>query len=692
MQEQLTNSAFPDTTSDLNEMFNQEILSHFLDGVITIDRRGIIHSINRAVEQIFGYTSSQLVGANVSVLMPQPFRSHHDGYLAQYQRTGQASIIGKGQREVRGQRADGTVFPMDLAVFEFTVGDQIHYCGILRDISARKQIETDLRIASYAFEAPIGMVVTDARTRILKVNHAFTRITGYTEREAIGNPASLLRSDHHPAEFWTDMWDCLYQNHIWEGEVWSRRKNGEVFPKWLTVTAIRDEAGSISHYIATMNDLSEQKASEEAIRQLALYDPLTGLPNRRLLMDRLRQAMSVGARNALYGALLFIDLDHFKTLNDTLGHSCGDQLLKQVADRLSGCIRQSDTVARLGGDEFVIMLVELSSDPISAAERTKLVVNSIIEKFKQPFLLNEEHFHTTPSIGATLFVGHRESIDDLLIQADLAMYKAKSDGRNGYCFFDPEMQSAALKRSTLEMDIRQGIQQEQFVVYYQPQVNVEEQIKAFEALLRWQHPLRGFVSPSEFIPLAEETGLIIPLGLWVIESACRQLVAWSQDEQRGEQSIAVNVSAKQIYHSDFVAEVKDIIDRTGADPHLLKMELTESLLLANVDESIIKMNQLRDLGIRFSLDDFGTGYSSLNHLKRLPLDQLKIDQSFVRDVLLDEHDATIARTIIALGESMRLNVIAEGVESSEQKEFLVNCGCRCFQGYLFGYPDLPEKY
>ncbi|WP_409522883.1 putative bifunctional diguanylate cyclase/phosphodiesterase [Nitrincola sp. MINF-07-Sa-05] len=692
MREQLTSSVIPDTASDLNEMFNQEILSHFLDGVITIDGQGIIHSVNRAVEQIFGYTSVQLLGANVSLLMPQPFRSHHDEYIRQYQHTGQASIIGKGQREVRGQRADGTVFPMDLAVFEFTVGDQIHYCGILRDISARKQIETDLRIASYAFEAPIGMVVTDARTRILKVNHAFTRITGYTEREAIGNPASLLRSDHHPAEFWTDMWDCLYQNHIWEGEVWSRRKNGEMFPKWLTVTAIRDEAGSISHYIATMNDLSEQKASEEAIRQLALYDPLTGLPNRRLLMDRLRQAMSVGARNALYGALLFIDLDHFKTLNDTLGHSCGDQLLKQVADSLSGCIRQSDTVARLGGDEFVIMLVELSSDPISAAERTKLVVNSIIDKFKEPFLLNEEHFHTTPSIGATLFVGHRESIDDLLIQADLAMYKAKSTGRNGYCFFDPEMQSAALKRSTLEMDIRQGIQQEQFVVYYQPQVNVKEQIKAFEALLRWQHPLRGFVSPSEFIPLAEETGLIIPLGLWVIESACRQLVAWSQDEQRREHSIAVNVSAKQIYHSDFVAEVKDIIDRTGADPHLLKMELTESLLLANVDESIIKMKQLRDLGIRFSLDDFGTGYSSLNHLKRLPLDQLKIDQSFVRDVLLDEHDATIARTIIALGESMSLNVIAEGVESSEQKEFLIRCGCRCFQGYLFGYPDLPERY
>jgi len=692
MQEQMTGIVEPNASPDLNEDLNQAILSHFLDGIITIDGQGTIHSINRAVEKIFGYPSSQLVGSNVSLLMPQPFRSHHDGYLRQYQQTGKASIIGKGQREVRGQRADGSVFPMDLAVLEFTFGDQIHYCGILRDISARKQIEMDLRIASYAFEAPIGMIVTDARTHILKVNQAFTRITGYTEREAIGNPASLLRSDVHPPEFWNAMWDCLYQNQIWEGEVWSRRKNGEVFPEWLTVTAIRDEAGSISHYIATMKDLSEQKASEEAIRQLALYDPLTSLPNRRLLLDRLRQAMSVGARNALYGALLFIDLDHFKTLNDTLGHSCGDELLKQVAQRLSGCIRQSDTVARLGGDEFVIMLVELSSDPVSAAERTKIVVNSIIEKFKESFAINADQLHTTPSIGATLFVGHRESIDDLLIQADLAMYKAKSDGRNGYCFFDPEMQSAALKRSTLEMDIRHGIQQEQFVVFYQPQVDVEEQIRAYEALLRWQHPLRGFVSPLEFIPLAEETGLIIPLGLWVIEAACRQLVAWSRDEKRCERSIAVNVSARQIYHADFVNEVKEIIDRTGVDPHLLKMELTESLLLANVDESIIKMNQLRELGIRFSLDDFGTGFSSLSHLKRLPLDQLKIDQSFVRDVLLDDHDATIARTIIALGESMSLNVIAEGVESREQKEFLVSCGCRCFQGYLFGYPDLPGRY
>ena len=383
---------------------------------------------------------------------------------------------------------------------------------------------------------------------------------------------------------------------------------------------------------------------------------------------------------------MFIDLDNFKTLNDTLGHAKGDLLLQQVAERLTSHIREGDTVARLGGDEFVVMLEDLAGNPREAAAQVKIVGEKILAALNEPYLLASSDYHSTASIGATLFGLHPANIDDLLKQADIAMYQAKAAGRNTLRFFDPELQAAVRARATLETELRQGIRDKQFVLYYQPQVDGEHGVMGAEALLRWRHPHRGLVGPSEFIPLAEETGLILPLGYWVLETACLQMVDWANRPEAAHLTMAVNVSARQFRQADFVEQVLAVMQRTGADPRKLKLELTESMLLDNIEDVIAKMNALKSRGFSFSLDDFGTGYSSLSYLKRLPLSQLKIDRSFVRDVLVDVNDAAIAHTIVALAQSLGLTVIAEGVETEEQREFLAHQGCDTYQGYLFSRP------
>jgi diguanylate cyclase (GGDEF)-like protein len=434
----------------------------------------------------------------------------------------------------------------------------------------------------------------------------------------------------------------------------------------------------------------EREKAEKKIKMLAFYDQLTGLPNRILLVDRLKQGLTASTRSNKYGAILFIDLDHFKTLNDTLGHDMGDLLLQQVAQRLGSCIRAGDTVARLGGDEFVVQLADLGTNEQEAAAHVEIVGNKILAELNQTYLLNDTPFRSTPSIGATLFKGQLNTVDDLLKQADLAMYKSKAVGRNALRFYDPAMETAMLERAALEADLREAVQQNQFLLHYQAQVVSDGRVTGAEVLVRWQHPLRGLVSPAEFIPLAEDTGLILPLGQWVLETACSQLAVWATLPDMAHMTIAVNVSAHQFSQADFVAKVLSVLKSTGANPERLKLELTESLLIANVDEVIEKMFMLKAKGVGFSLDDFGTGYSSLAYLKRLPLDQLKIDQSFVRDVLDDPNDASIAQTIIVLAHGLGIGVIAEGVETAGQRDFLVNSGCHAFQGYFFSRP-LPLK-
>ena len=442
-------------------------------------------------------------------------------------------------------------------------------------------------------------------------------------------------------------------------------------------------AGSIGSQIG---QFIARKGAEDEIRQLAFYDPLTGLPNRRLLTDRLQHALAAVIRSKRHGGLLFIDLDNFKTINDTLGHGKGDLLLQQVAERLSGCVRVGDTVARQGGDEFVIMLMDLSDVGCEAAMQTELIGEKILAALNRPYQFAGHVYHTSASIGATLFDGQLESPDELLKRADLAMYRAKAAGRNTLRFFEADMQAAVTRRAGLETDLRAGLAEQQFLLYYQAQIDASGRVGGAEALLRWRHPVRGFTSPAEFIPAAEESGLILPLGRWVLETACRQLAAWSGRPATAHLTLAVNVSARQFRQPDFIGQVVELLERSGADPHKLKLELTESMLLDDVEQTIVKMSALKALGVGFSLDDFGTGYSSLSYLKRLPLDQLKIDQSFVRDVLSDPNDAAIVCTIVALAQSLGLAVIAEGVETEQQRDFLARNGCKAWQGYLFSRP------
>ena len=454
---------------------------------------------------------------------------------------------------------------------------------------------------------------------------------------------------------------------------------------------LRNPDGSIYALCGISTDITELKRSREAIHQLAFYDPLTQLPNRRLLLDRMQQTLSARHRHAHDGALLFIDLDNFKTLNDTLGHDMGDQLLQQVAQRLTDCTRDLDTLARLGGDEFVLMLQGLSADPAEAARQAEVVGQKLVSTVAQPYLLAGHTYQNTVSIGIAMFSDPHSTLEELLKRADLAMYQAKTDGRNGLRFFNPEMQARMTQRVALEEDLRRALAMDQFLLHYQPQADHLGHWVGAEALVRWQHPQRGLVLPGAFIDAAEASGLILPLGRWILHAACEQLVAWSSEPDRHHLSIAVNVSARQFRHADFVTDVLAALHATGAPAARLKLELTESQLLEDIEGVITKMNALKACGVRLSLDDFGTGYSSLNYLKRLPLDQLKIDQSFVHDLLDDAHDAAIVTTIVALGQSLQLEVIAEGVETHAQCAALANLGCHFYQGYWLGRPVPIEK-
>ena len=555
------------------------------------------------------------------------------------------------------------------------------------DITERHEAEASLRVAATAFESSEGMMVTDSKGVILKVNQAFTRITGYPADEAVGQTPRMLSSGRHDATFYQTMWYTIEQDGSWSGEIWNRRKNGEVYPEHLSITAVRDKAGEISNFVAALTDITLSKAASDEIRSLAFYDPLTRLPNRRLLMDRLRQSLAASAMHSRHGALVFIDLDNFKTLNDTMGHNVGDLLLQQAGARLQGCLRQGDTVARLGGDEFVVLLEGMSGDPLEAAAQTEALCGKILAELNRPYILDGHQCYSTPSLGATLFHrGYPSQPDELLMQADIAMYQAKQAGRNAMRFFDQHMQDSITTRAKLEESLRQAVERRQFELYYQVQVDHHGKASGAEALIRWIQPDGGFVSPASFIPLAEESGLILAIGDWVLETACAQLQRWQGDPVTADLLLAINVSASQFHQRDFCERLQDAVRRYAINASRLKLELTEGVLLENIEETIASMQQLKDVGVQFSLDDFGTGYSSLQYLKRLPLRQLKIDQSFVRDLVSDASDQAIVSTIIAMAHALQLDVIAEGVETQEQRELLEQLGCRRYQGYLYSRP------
>jgi diguanylate cyclase (GGDEF)-like protein/PAS domain S-box-containing protein len=560
-----------------------------------------------------------------------------------------------------------------------------------RKTKALDETNADLRIAATAFDSQEGMIVTDADRRILRINRTFSELSGYEPGELLGKPTTVLRPDRNDPAVLQNMQEMLETNGRWQGEMWLRTKNGSPVERWLTISAVKDRDGRTTHFVGAYYDMSERRKAEQKIRELAFYDQLTGLPNRTLLLDRARQTVSVSFDSRTYAALLFIDLDHFKTLNDTLGHAKGDKLLRQAAKRIESCVRATDTVSRFGGDEFVVLLTDLgTSDAMSAALHVESIGEQVLAALCEPHDLDGIVYRCTGSIGAALFCDDDVDMEELLKRADMAMYAAKSSGRNAMRFFDPEMQEVVESRAALEADLRADIARKNFVLHYQPQISSSGELIGAEALLRWPRPGPNPPSPAEFIPLAESTGLILPLGDWVMEAACRQLAEWAHHPTLSDMSIAVNVSAVQLHHPGFVDRVGEIVVRTGANARRLTLEVTEGFEIARIEEVIAKMTVLRKMGVSFSLDDFGTGYSSLSYLKRLPIDQLKIDKSFVRDVLVDPNDAAIAEMIIALGETLGLGIIAEGVETEEQRTFLESRGCCGFQGYLFARP-MPQQ-
>jgi diguanylate cyclase (GGDEF)-like protein/PAS domain S-box-containing protein len=554
----------------------------------------------------------------------------------------------------------------------------------INNMGLNSEISESLRISAVAFETNDAIMITDADANIIRVNQAFLDITGYSTNEVIGKNPRMMNSGKQDKSFYAEMWRQLTQTGFWSGEIIDKRKNGELYPKLAKITAVKDEQQKITHYVAVYTDLSERKRSEAEIRNLAFYDALTKLPNRHLFFDRFIAALTSASRLNSIGAILLIDLDRFKILNDTVGHDCGDLLLIEVATRLNACVREMDTVARLGADEFIVLVENVSDNQDDASRKIGLVAEKIRESLASPYYCSGHQILSSPSIGVSLYDGNEKSVDLLLQHAEMAMYQAKGAGRNSIRFFDPVMQNKVVLHSALENDLRHAIAKQQLHLYYQLQVDKNHRPIGAEALLRWIHPERGLVLPGTFIPVAEESSLILDVGNWVLDTACRQLALWAKNDQTRGLTLAVNVSAKQFAIPDFVGNIADVLKRHQVAPSRLKLELTESVMLENMAATVEKMHSLKALGVGLAIDDFGIGYSSLSYLKQLPLDQLKIDQSFVQGITKDGSDAMLVQTIIDLATNFNLNVIAEGVETESQLTFLKHHECMSFQGFLFG--------
>jgi len=657
-----------------------------VDCMLILGSDGRIKEINRIGHEQLGYTKAEMVGKHLSQFILPEFAAILGDRISKLQ--DQGSLVFESAQV----RKDGSAFPVEISSRMFKQGGETAFFSIVRDVTSRKLVEQALQKSERELNRAqaighFGSWTHDMAGHITWSNELY-RIFGISPDNFTLNTESfynLIHPDDRPAmQAWTDV--CISGQNPGGIEWRCIKPDGTVRHIYGQGELILDAEGRISHMAGTVQDITERKASETEIQLLAFHDQLTRLPNRRLLMDRLQQAIASSARNGREGALLFIDLDHFKNLNDTLGHDIGDLLLQQVSQRLKSCIREDDTVARLGGDEFLVMLIDLSGQSIEAAAQTEAIGEKIFAALTQPYQLDKNIYRCTASIGVTMFSGNRQTAEELLKQADIAMYQAKKAGRNALRFFDQQMQENISARVSLEGELLNALEFEQFRLHYQIQVDKSERPLGAEALIRWIHPVRGLVPPAQFIPLAEESGLILPIGLWVLNTACAQLKVWEQVALTRKLVLAVNVSARQFHQAGFVAQVKASVQHHAINPKLLKLELTEGMLLENIDDTIAIMSELNEAGIQFSLDDFGTGYSSLQYLKRLPLNQIKIDQTFVRDIAANESDKAVVRAIIAMARSLELNVIAEGVETDEQRQLLLKNGCTQFQGYLFSMP------
>lgn len=671
----------------------QQILESTGEGIYGIDTEGHCIFANSAASRMLGFEVSEMIGKDMHALI---HHHHKDGspYLVNECHIYKAFRAGefiKNDSEVFW-RKDQTPVPVEY--LSSPMKDKGIITGAVitfSDITRRKQDEMELHIAATAFESQEGISVTDANGIILRVNQAFTTITGYSAEEVIGKNPRMFKSGRQDASFYVAMWEKINNTGFWEGDIWNRRKNGEIYPEYLTITAVKGSDGFVSNYVATLTDITLTKAAEDEIKHLAFYDPLTLLPNRRLLLDRLRQALASIARSGQTGALLFIDLDNFKTLNDTLGHDIGDLLLQQVAKRLESCVREGDTVARLGGDEFVVMLEDLSKNSVEAAEQTETIGRKILLSLNQTYQLASHEHHNTPSIGATLFRDHSQPIDDLMKQADIAMYQSKKAGRNTLRFFDPQMQEAVDARAILEADLRKALEKNELEVFYQPIVDCKTgKIHKAEALLRWKHPTRGMISPATFIPLAEELGLILEIGEWVFMQAINTIEHWRNETGRIIQ-VSVNKSPVQFVRAEQHPWLERLAN-SELPENCIAVEITEGLLITDSDKIRDELLSFQKRGIEVSIDDFGTGFSALSYLNQFDIDYLKIDISFIRSIVENESNRALTEAIIVMAHKLGIKTIAEGVETEAQRDLLIQFGCDYIQGFLYSKPVTATEF
>ena len=651
-------------------------------GMHTLDENELFSKINRFGQESLGYEYSELLGKKrLSDLLVSESRKPYTRFLEnpsryQYPMGVQLRLISK----------HGVVLPFRVSQSVGAANTPVTLKYVLYNDSSVGLVDDRLRIAEIAFESLQGIMVTDVNEQILKVNSAFTNITGYSEGDVIGKTPSFLSSGKHDKAFYSEMWRTINAEGKWQGTIWNKRKNGEVYTQFLIITEVRDKKGRLINYVSTMADISEEAASKEAIERLAYYDSLTSLPNRQLLKNRLEQALATISRHGSKGAVLFFDLDNFKLVNDTKGHDFGDMLLKQVAERLRACMRSGDTAARMGGDEFIVLLENLSGDSAQAATIANTVCNKIRSTISRPFDLDGYEHSITASIGVAMIEDNSLTGSELFKQADMAMYQAKDAGRNAQRFFDEKMQIAIEEHTLLEADLRSALNNDELELFYQLQVDKTSAAIGVEALIRWNHPTRGLLNPDEFIPLAEESSLICEVGAWVLNAACKQLQDWVGDAVLGMLQVSVNISAREFHQDSFVRQVESMLKRFKVRPGALRIELTEGILVEDIALAVKSMKALIALGVLIELDDFGTGFSSLKYIKDFPISRLKIDQSFVRDLTEIESAIVIVRTVIAMANALGMGVIAEGVETTVQRELLVAEGCTDFQGYFFAKP------
>lgn len=652
------------------------ILKNAAESILTFNDEGKIKTTNPAAALLFDYTEEELLGMDINCLIPEwnriKSKFNEEEKIAQY----------AGESFVFGTKRYGDTFQIEFTLGRPIFANKRQWLLIIRDITERKKAEEGLRLMGKIFHGSTdAIVITNINSQIIDANESFSTITGYEKEIVLGKNPTFLFSHKHNEQFYFHIRRTLLKSGSWSGEIWTKRKNDEIYPIWLSLYSVKDESNATTHFVGIFSDITTRKTAENQLRQLAHYDPLTGLPNRTQFTERLKWTIEVAHRDNQQAALMFLDLDRFKLINDTLGHQAGDQLLIEFAKRMTDSVREVDTVSRLAGDEFTIIL-----NHIKSPEEAGQVSRKILDALKTPIQLQGRDVFASTSIGITLYPNDGITVNQLIKNADTAMYHAKERGRNNFQYFSNSMNQKVLDELEMETNLRQALKNNEFSLNYQPQFDLKNRkMIGLEVLLRWKHPVLGFISPSVFIPHAEKSDLIITIGEWVLKTACEKSMAW-QAQGFPPVRIAVNLSGMQLKQHDLIDRVKRILKDTKLPSELLELELTEGVLMDNAEITIRTLHELKAMGIRLSIDDFGTGYSSLSYLKRFPIDTLKIDQSFVRDITTDVDDNAIASTIISMAHNLRLKVIAEGVETKEQLDILHDKKCDEVQGYYFSHP------